>query len=346
MSNSKLPRIGISIGDTNGIGLELILKTFRDERILKRMVPLVYGSTRVINFHRKALQLEDFHYSKVDNASQAQDGKLNVINCWNEEVNVKLGTPTKESGRYAYRSLEAAVRDLKNDRIEALVTCPISKENIQSKDFDFPGHTEYLQASFDSVESLMFLVGEKMRVGLVTNHLPVSEVAASITQELISTKLKLINKSLQSDFSINGPRIAVLGLNPHAGDQGLLGKEEEEIISPAIELAKNDGIYAYGPFPADGFFASSAFMKYDAILAMYHDQGLIPFKMAEFGSGVNFTAGLNVVRTSPDHGTGFDIAGKGKASTDSFRKALFAAVDILRNRKSNMKLIDESLTVN
>ena len=336
--------IGISIGDTNGIGIELILRTFKDSRILKHFTPIIYGGPKVVNFHKKALrestkEKEELSFNIINRTEEANAKKVNLLVCWNEEVPVEFGKATALSGRYAYRSLEAATRDLKKGKIQALVTCPIGKNNIQSRDFNFSGHTEYLQHKFEAKESLMFLLGEKLRVALVSNHLPVKDIAQSITKEKIIDKLVLLENSLKIDFGIAKPKIAVLALNPHAGDGGLLGKEEIDIIIPALEKAAEKEILAIGPFSSDGFFASSGYNSYDAILAMYHDQGLIPFKLLEFGNGVNFTAGLSVVRTSPDHGTGYAIAGKGVANIDSFRKALFQALDIYKSRFDNLKEI-------
>ncbi len=316
-----------------------------DNRVLNYCIPVVYGSTKVASFHKKTLAPSDFTFNVVNSADQAQPKKANLINCWDEDVKVEPGQVTPEGGKYALLSLQRATDDLVAGKIDALVTAPINKHNIQSDAFKFAGHTEYIQDRAGSADSLMFLLGEDLRVGVVTGHIPVTEIAKNITKEKIVSKLKLMNESLKKDFWVQKPRIAVLGLNPHAGDNGLLGKEEQEIISPAIEAAGAEGVFAFGPYPADGFFATSAWLKFDAILAMYHDQGLIPFKHIAFHNGVNYTAGLPVVRTSPDHGTGYDIAGKNLASESSFREAIFTALQIVRNRREMDELTENPLKI-
>lgn len=331
MSN-KL-KIGISIGDVNGIGLEVIIKTLADNRILDYFTPIVYGHTKVASFYKKATGLNDFNLNVINDPSQAHDKRANIINCWNEDVQITPGEVNEVGGKYAFISLERAVDDLIANRIDALVTAPINKHNIQSDQFTFAGHTEYIQAKSNANNSLMFLVSEDIKVGVVTGHIPVAQVAEKINREAILSKLQLMHQSLKKDFWIQKPKIAVLGLNPHAGDNGLIGKEELEIIIPAIKEANEKGIFAFGPYAADGFFANKTFLQFDGTLAMYHDQGLIPFKHLAFHSGVNFTAGLTVVRTSPDHGTGYDIAGKNKASESSFREALFGAINIIERRR-------------
>ncbi|SER74891.1 4-hydroxythreonine-4-phosphate dehydrogenase PdxA [Pedobacter rhizosphaerae] len=341
MSN-KL-KIGISIGDVNGIGLEVIIKTLSNPVILNYCTPIVYGHTKVSSFHRKANNLGDFSFNVINQANQAQPKKANMINCWEEDVKIELGQVTETGGKYALLSLERATSDLVNGDIDALVTAPINKHNIQSETFAFPGHTEYLQEKSGSKDVLMFLVSEGLRVGVVTGHIPVKDVPSAITKEKIINKLKLINESLKKDFWIEKPKIAVLGLNPHASDNGLLGTEEAEIISPAIQEAFDKGIMCFGPYPADGFFGNSSYKKFDAVLAMYHDQGLIPFKTLAFSNGVNYTAGLNFVRTSPDHGTGYDIAGKNLADETSFREALFAAIHIVKNRREQEEMLSNQL---
>lgn len=331
-------KVGISIGDVNGIGLEVIIKTLSDTRILDYCTPIVYGHTKVASFHRKTLAASDFNFNVVNNPAQANAKKANMINCWEEDVKIELGAATPTGGKYALISLERAMTDLLAGDIDALVTAPINKHNIQSDEFQFAGHTEYIQAKTESADSLMFLVSEDIRVGVVTGHIPVKEIPEKITKEKILSKLRLMNDSLKKDFWIQKPKIAVLGLNPHAGDNGVIGTEELETIIPAIEEANSQGIFAFGPYAADGFFASKSYLKFDAVLAMYHDQGLIPFKQIAFHNGVNFTAGLPVVRTSPDHGTGYDIAGKNLASESSFREALFAAINIVERRRESAEL--------
>lgn len=330
---SEKIKIGISIGDVNGIGLEVILKTLVNSSIYDYCTPIVYGTTKVASFYRKTLAIGDFNFNVISQPDQANPRRANIINCWDEDVKIEPGVANETGGKYAFISLDRAVGDLLAGTIDALVTAPINKHNIQNADFAFPGHTEYIQHKTSSPDSLMFLIGEDLKVGVVTGHVPVTEVAPKITKEAILSKLQLMKESLKKDFWIQKPRIAVLGLNPHAGDNGLIGKEELEIISPAIEEAQEKGVFAFGPYPADGFFASGAHLKFDAVLAMYHDQGLIPFKYIAFHNGINFTAGLPVVRTSPDHGTGYDIAGKNLASESSFREAIFAALNIVKRRR-------------
>lgn len=335
---SEKIKIGISIGDVNGIGLEVIIKTLADTRILDYCTPIVYGHTKVASFHRKALNVGDFSFNVINTAEQAHQKRPNLINCWQEDVKIDLGVPNETGGKYALLSLEKAMEDLLAGQIDALVTAPINKHTIQAENFSFPGHTEYIQARCNAADSLMFLVSEDLKIGVVTGHIPVSEISSAITTEKIVAKLRLMHASLKTDFWIEKPKIAVLGLNPHAGDNGVIGTEEQTILAPAIEQANDLGIFALGPYPADGFFAGDAYLKFDAVLAMYHDQGLIPFKHIAFHNGVNFTAGLPVVRTSPDHGTGFDIAGKNLASESSFREAIFTAMNILRRRRETAEL--------
>lgn len=332
MENKSPIRIGISIGDINGIGPEVVIKALSDVRILQDCSVVIYASTRVLSFHRKTLKNIDFQYQSIKDASQIDPKKINVINCWDEDAKIELGQKTESGGKYAFLSLEAATADLAANKIDVLVTAPISKETIQRAGFKFPGHTEYLADMSGVKEALMMMVSDNLRVALATTHISLKEVADVLTKELIVDKIQALNASLKKDFKIIRPRIAVLGLNPHAGEKGALGAEESEIINPAIQTAKQDGIIVNGPFPADGFFGSSALGQYDAILAMYHDQGLAPFKALAFESGVNFTAGLPIVRTSPDHGTAFDIAGQDKASEFSMRNAIYLALDIYRNR--------------
>jgi 4-hydroxythreonine-4-phosphate dehydrogenase len=325
--------IGISQGDINGIGYEVIMKTLMEPRILEMCTPIVYGSPKVAAYHKKALNIETFNFNHIRVASEADSRKANIINCINDEIRVELGKSSEMAGEASYMALAKAVEDLKAGAIDALVTAPINKDNIQSEQFSFPGHTEYLAEQFGSRDYLMLMVSESMKVGVVVGHVPISEVSSKITKGAILNKLRIINQSLEKDFMIKRPRIAVLGLNPHAGDNGLLGREELDVIIPAIQRAKDEGIIAVGPYPADGFFGSGDQVKFDAILAMYHDQGLIPFKMSSFERGVNFTAGLPIIRTSPAHGTAFDITGEDKASPESFREAMYLAIDIHKNRQ-------------
>jgi 4-hydroxythreonine-4-phosphate dehydrogenase len=336
-------KLGISIGDVNGIGLEVILKTFSESKILDYCTPILYGHTKVASFHRKALHLNDMAFNVINQADAANPRKVNMINAWEEDVKIDLGIANEIGGKYALLSLQKATDDLVSGAIDALVTAPINKNNIQSETFSFPGHTEYLQERSGSSEVLMFLISETLRVGVVTGHIPVLDVPKAITKEKIIKKIQLINESLKKDFWIEKPRIAVLGLNPHASDNGLLGKEEAEIISPAIQEAFDKGIICFGPYSADGFFGNGTYKKFDAVLAMYHDQGLIPFKTIAFDTGVNYTAGLNFVRTSPDHGTGYDIAGKNLADPTSFTEAVFAAIHIVKHRREQEKLLSNQL---
>lgn len=326
-------KVGITHGDLNGIGYEIIIKTLHDQRILEMITPLVYGTSKVASYHRKVLGLNDFNFNLVKHADAANPKRPNIINCHEDDVKIELGKSTGIAGELAYEALEMACRDLSEGKIDVLVTAPINKKNIQSDDFHFPGHTEYLAEKFGSDDVLMLMISNSLRIGVVTGHIPISEVPGAITQDLILHKVRVMNETLKRDFNINRPRIALLGLNPHAGDNGLLGKEEQETIIPAIGTAFNEGILAYGPYAADGFFGSSAFNSFDGVLAMYHDQGLIPFKAMSFESGVNYTAGLPVVRTSPAHGTAYEIAGKNQASAESMRAAIFLASDIFNNRK-------------
>ncbi|RZK45494.1 MAG: 4-hydroxythreonine-4-phosphate dehydrogenase PdxA, partial [Pedobacter sp.] len=324
-------------------GLEVILKTLSNNSIFNHCTPIVYGQTKVASYHRKALDLGDFMFNVINNAGQAAASKPNMINCWEEDVKIDLGVSNETGGKYALLSLERAMDDLLKGEIDALVTAPINKDNIQSETFKFPGHTEYLQEKCGASDSLMFMVSEGLRVGIATGHIPVQDVAKNLTKEKIVRKLILMNESLKKDFWIEKPKIAVLGLNPHAGDNGLLGSEEQDIIIPAIQEAFDKGIICFGPYPADGFFGNSTYKQFDAVLAMYHDQGLVPFKTLAFGGGVNYTAGLKIIRTSPDHGTGFGIAGKGEADPSSFLEALFAAIHITTNRAEQEAMLSTQL---
>ena len=335
-------KIGISIGDINGIGLEVIIKTLYNEGLTKLFIPVVYGSSKVLSYHKNIVGI-DFQFHTAKSAERLSTDQVNIVNCWQDSVNITLGKPSGESGRYAIHSLEAASNDLKNGLIDALVTAPISKEAMKMADFPFPGHTEYLMQQLGAEENLMFMINDKLRIGLATNHIPLREVPEALTKEKIIKKIKIMNNSLKMDFGIERPVIAVLGLNPHSGDNGVLGTEEEKIIRPAVVEMKKSGIMTLGPFSADGFFGSRQYLKYDGILAMYHDQGLVPFKALSFGNGVNFTAGLSGVRTSPDHGTAYDLAGKNEADPSSFRQALFSAIDIAKCRKEYLELKENAL---
>lgn len=337
MENEYAPqpplRIGITHGDVNGIGYEIILKTLSDLRLLEFMTPVVYGSSKVASYHRKALDISDFNFNIIKSAEFALQGKANMINISQNEIRIDLGQCTAIGGQMAVVALETATDDLRKGHIDALVTAPINKQNIQSDAFHFPGHTEYLTQKFGVAESLMLMVSANMRIGVITGHVPLAEVPGMITIELLLKKIRLLNQSLLRDFGIRKPRIAILGLNPHAGDKGVIGKEEQKVIIPAIQQAFDEGMLVFGPYPADGFFGSASYRGFDGILAMYHDQGLIPFKALSFKSGVNFTAGLPYVRTSPAHGTAYDLAGKNAASPDAFREAVYMAIDVVKNRR-------------
>jgi 4-hydroxythreonine-4-phosphate dehydrogenase len=338
--------VGISQGDINGIGLEVIIKTFLEPQMLEICTPVVFGSNKTASYHRKALNIEDFSFNQIHDISEVNHKRANIINVYDEEVNIELGKQTADGGKYALKSLQAAVSALEQGKIQVLVTAPINKENIQSPDFNFPGHTEYLDEKFGDGNSLMFLISDTLRVAVVTGHIPVKNIVQELTTEKILKKIQTLHKSLTQDFSIRTPKIAVLGLNPHAGDNGVIGDEEQTIIIPAINKAKEEGLLVYGPYPADGFFGNGTYKNFDGVLAMYHDQGLIPFKTISFGAGVNFTAGLSVVRTSPDHGTAYDIAGKNIASEESFRKAIYSAIDIYHTRMQNIELGANPLKIN
>ncbi|MEM9340974.1 MAG: 4-hydroxythreonine-4-phosphate dehydrogenase PdxA, partial [Bacteroidota bacterium] len=321
-----------TIGDVNGIGLEVIIKSLEDTRIIGQFTPVIYGSFKSLAFYKKLLEKESFNCHQIKSLDKLRHDKTNVLNVWNEEAEVTPGIPSLIGGKYARLSLAAAVKDLKEKKIHAITTAPLSKELVQDETFRFPGHTEYLTQEAKAQDSLMFLVHRHLRVGVATGHVPLKEVSERLSKEVLMTKLTIMLHSLRNDFGINKPKIAVLGLNPHAGENGLLGKEEEEIISPAINQLRGEQHLVLGPFPSDGFFGTSEFKKYDGVLAMYHDQGLIPFKTIAFEEGVNYTAGLSFVRTSPDHGTAFSLAGKNQADPTSFRNALYTANDIVRQR--------------
>jgi 4-hydroxythreonine-4-phosphate dehydrogenase len=332
MIHSEKPRIGITLGDLNGIGPEVIIKTLADSRLLNLMTPVVYGSAKVLSFYRKLLNLEDFNYNQVKQKGQFFAKTINVVNCWDDVIDINPGHASRQTAHAALVSLKKAVEEVKEGLIEGFVTGPIDKNTIHGTDFPFHGHTEYLTQEFNAGESLMMMVSDTLRVGLVTEHVSVKEIPTYITKERVELKIRLLELSLKKDFLINKPKIAVLGLNPHAGDSGLLGREEIEVISPVIADLKTKGKLIFGPFAADGFFAAGIHHHYDAVLAMYHDQGLVAFKTLAFETGVNFTAGLPFVRTSPDHGTAYAIAGKNQANESSFRSAMYLACDLIKNR--------------
>lgn len=331
MSDEKI-KVGISQGDINGIGLEVILKTLMESGITEICAPVLFSSQKTVSYHRKALDLDEFNFNPIRDFSQFNNKKVNVFVCYEEEVNIEIGKATELSGKYALNSLEKATQALLNNQVDVLVTGPIHKHNIQSAEFNFPGHTEYLGAKLGG-EPLMLLTSDDLKVAVVTGHVPLKDVASKISSDKVYQKINQLYKSLKEDFGIRKPKIAVLGLNPHAGDNGVIGVEDKELIAPAVQKALDENKLVYGPYSADGFFGKGLQSQFDAVLAMYHDQGLIPFKTLAFNSGVNFTAGLNYVRTSPDHGTGYDIAGKNLADESSFKKAIYTAIDIYKNRK-------------
>lgn len=332
-STENKPIIGLTCGDINGIGIELLIKTLSDNRILDFCTPVIFANNKVINFYRKGLSAYNINFTSLKDLARVNHKLLNLYNCWEEEVNINPGILNDTGGQYAVKSLIAAAQALKENKIDGLVTAPLHKNNTQSQQFNFTGHTPYLKNLYAASDVAMLMIAENMRVALLTEHVAVKDIAVHITRENIFSKLQVINNSLKRDFNIGKPRIAVLGLNPHAGDEGLIGKEEEEIIKPTVKEAKHRDIFCFGPYPADAFFARGQHEKFDAVLAMYHDQGLIPFKSLSIGEGVNFTAGIPGVRTSPDHGVAFDIAGQGKADESSFREAIYKCIDIIAGRK-------------
>ena len=340
-------KVAISCGDLNGIGLEAVMKTFLDNRVQQSCTPLIYASSKVISHHRKVLALNEFNFNTARSAKEALPKKVNVINCWEEDVAIQLGQPTEISGRYALRSLDAALKDVMEGQADVLVTAPVNKNNIPKDAAGnvFTGHTGYIARKLNVTDEMMLMVSDRFRVALVSGHIPVKSVTENLSFETICKKIRKINQTLIRDFGITKPRIAVLGINPHSGDGGLLGDEEQKVIAPAIKKMFDDGIYCFGPYPADGFFGAGGFNRFDAVLAMYHDQGLIPFKALAFENGVNFTAGLPIVRTSPDHGTAYDIAGKNKASESSFRAAVYLALDIFEKRKEYEEISANPLKV-
>lgn len=338
MEETRKIRVGITQGDINGIGYEVILKTFSDPLMLELCTPVIYGSPKVAAYHRKAMDLQT-NFSIIASAADIQDNRLNIVNCAEEELKVELTKATAEAGKAALSALELALKEYKEGLFDVLVTAPINKHTIQSDTFHFPGHTEYIQErAGEGEKALMILLKDDFRVALVTGHVPVSEISKCCTKELIMEKIRIFHQSLKKDFGIDSPRIAVFSLNPHAGDGGLLGTEEQEVILPAIQEMVAKGIQCFGPYPADGFMGAGSFKHFDGILAMYHDQGLAPFKALAMDEGVNFTAGLPIVRTSPAHGTAYDIAGQGIASEDSFRQAVYVAIDVFRNREREKEI--------
>lgn len=334
-------RVGISIGDLNGIGGEIILKTFLDNRILEFCTPIIFASVKSLSFIKKQLNL-NINLHGIDHIDKVLHGKLNVLNIWRENVDINFGKEDVKIGEYAIKSLKEATLALKKEQIDVLLTAPINKHNIQSEKFKFPGHTDYLNQELQG-NSLMFMVSGSLRVGLLTDHVPVKDVSANISKELIMSKIETIHDSLIKDFGIRKPKIAVLGINPHTGDNGVIGQEDDTVLRPTLKSIKEKGKLVYGPYPADSFFGSETFTKFDAIVASYHDQGLIPFKTLSFGKGVNFTAGLNRIRTSPDHGTAYEIAGKGIADNSSFVEALYTAISIYKSRKLHTELTTNPL---
>lgn len=330
--------VGITHGDFNGIGYEVIMKALSDNRIFDNKTIIVYGSPKVAAYHRKMLDMNNFNFNLISSPSEANPKRANIINCLDNNVRVDVGKSTIDAGKGSVAALKAAVADLKEGNIDVLVTCPINKENVSQAGFDFPGHTEYLAHEFEAKQELMLMVSDVMKVGVVTGHIPLSSVPEKITESAVLDRIRLLSNALKKDFTVRKPRIALLGLNPHAGDKGVIGSEDDTILLPAIQKANEKGMVADGPFPADGFFGSTDYRKYDAILAMYHDQGLVPFKAMSFDTGVNYTAGLSVIRTSPGHGTAYSIAGKGIASERSLREAIYLAVDSFKRRTENQKL--------
>ena len=335
--------VGISIGDLNGIGSEVVLKTFEDSRMLELCTPVIFANVKILSYLRKGFT-SSVGLHGIDKLDQIVPGKLNVFNLWREGVDVNVGANDDKVGEYAIKSFVAATEALKEGIVDVLVTAPINKYNIQSEDFKFPGHTDYLGQELEG-DALMMMVQDNLRVGLLTDHVPLNEVASHLTEELIVKKIKTVQKSLIQDFSIAKPKIAVLGVNPHCGDGGVIGKEDDEVLRPVLKKLFEEGVLVFGPYSADGFFGSSEYEKFDAIVATYHDQGLIPFKTLSFGKGVNYTAGLNKVRTSPDHGTAYDIAGKDKADFNSFKEAVYLAIDIFRSRNQYEEISKNPLLV-
>ncbi len=343
MNKSEKIKLGISIGDFNGIGIEIALKTFLDKRMLDFCTPIIFGSTKLITAYKKSMNI-NVPFNGIKQLDKALHGKLNILNLWNEEIEINLGTPTETSGKFAFESLKAATNALANGEIDVLVTAPINKDNIQSEEFKFPGHTEFLESKLEG-KSLMILMTDSLRIGLITGHIPVSKVSETITADLIKRKVSILHSTLVQDFAISKPKIAILGLNPHCGDHGVIGNEDDEMIRPTIDSIQEEGKLVYGPYAADSFFGSENYKNFDAILAMYHDQGLAPFKTLSFGGGVNYTAGLAKIRTSPDHGTAYELAGKELANINSFKEAVFSGIKIFKTRKEYKSLTENILKV-
>lgn len=344
MSKEDKIVVGISIGDINGIGGEIILKTFEDSRMLEFCTPVIFASVKLMSFFKKQFNTE-INLHGIDSLNDIVPKKINVLNVWKEHVDVKFGEENATGGKYAIKSLTAAVSALKNEEIDTLVTAPINKANIQSENFTFPGHTDYLAQELEG-ESLMLLIAEDLRVGLLTDHVAVKDVVSHITRERIDKKINTVYHSLIADFGIEKPKVAVLGINPHTGDNGIIGNEDDTILRPALDNIRKNGKMVFGPYAADSFFGSGNYKNFDAIIASYHDQGLVPFKTLAFGKGVNFTAGLNRIRTSPDHGTAFDLAGKNEANFESFREAVFSAISIYKTRKNYKEFSKNPLKTN
>lgn len=341
MKHAEMIKLGISIGDLNGIGSEIVLRTFDDTRMLDFCTPIIFASSKIVNFLKKHYNLS-LHFQGIDHPSKAIDGKINVMNVWKENVKINFGEEDTTVGEYAFQSLEAATNALKNDDIDVLVTAPINKHTIQSEKFNFPGHTDYLAKELGG-DSLMFMITDNLKIGLLTDHVALKDIASVITPELIEKKINIIQQTLKQDFRVEKPKIAVLGINPHSGDHGVIGKEDEEILKPTIQKIRDKGDLVFGPYSADSFFGSKNYKNFDAVVASYHDQGLIPFKTLSFGRGVNFTAGLSKVRTSPDHGTAFEIAGKNEANINSFKEAVFKAIEIFKAREEYRELTENPL---
>jgi 4-hydroxythreonine-4-phosphate dehydrogenase len=343
MKKSEKIKVGISVGDTNGIGIEVILKTFEDNRMLDFCTPVIFASNKVISYHKKALNINTQVHG-IENLKNIVYNKLNLLNIWRETIDIDLGVANEKSGKYAYESLQSATKALKEGFIDVLVTAPINKHNIQSDTFNFSGHTEFLEENLEG-ESLMILMTKDLKIGLITGHIPVDKVSETITPELITSKVEIMYSCLIQDFQKSKPKIAVLCLNPHCGDQGVIGTEDDEIVKPTIDAIQETGKLVYGPYAADSFFGTENYKKFDGVLAMYHDQGLAPFKALSFGGGVNFTAGLNKIRTSPDHGTAYEIAGQGIADNNSFNEAIFTGISIFKTRREYVSLIENRLKV-
>jgi len=343
MKKSEKIKVGISVGDLNGIGVEVILKTFSDHRMFDFCTPIIFASSKAISFHKNKLNIK-VPIHGISSLQQVVENKLNLYNIWKEDVKINFGIEDPEIGKYAFQSLKESVKALKEDHIDVLVTAPINKNTIQSDKFNFKGHTEYLESELNG-KALMILMTNALRVGLITGHIPIKEVASTINEELITQKVLNMHQSLVQDFKINKPKIAVLGLNPHCGDNGVIGSEDDTLIRPLMKKFQEQNKLVYGPYAADSFFGTETYKKFDGVLAMYHDQGLAPFKTLSFGKGVNFTAGLDKIRTSPDHGTAFEIAGKGIADNSSFKEAVFSALEIFKNRKEYIELTSNVLKI-